>query len=117
MQQIESFVDEEQAYGEIAEAGWHALAMDFPAESNEFHWHDFDAVVYITGGELTLTVEGEESPYRCGRGDKFQAAAGVVHREDTPGYSAIIGFSVAPEQLTQPINKPPVNETATLDRG
>ena len=33
-------------------------------------------------------------------------AAGLVHREQSPGYSAIIGFAVAPETLTQPINKP-----------
>jgi hypothetical protein len=42
----------------------------------------------------------------CQRGAKIVASAGVVHREQTPGYSAIIGFSVPLESLTQPVNKP-----------
>jgi len=42
----------------------------------------------------------------CQRGAKIVATAGVVHREQTPGYSAIIGFSVPLESLTQPVNKP-----------
>jgi len=107
MNEIQSFTDEAQAYSEIDAMGYHAVTLDFAAEETPFHWHDFDSVVYITGGALQLSVEGEERPIRCERGAKFVASAGVVHREQTEGYSAIIGLSVAPEVLTQPINKAP----------
>jgi quercetin dioxygenase-like cupin family protein len=86
--------------------GYHAMAFDFPAEENELHWHDFDSVVYVTGGEVTVSAEGEGESVTCQRGAKIVATAGVVHREQTQGYSAIVGFSVPLESLTQPINKP-----------
>ena len=108
MNSIEAFEDEAQAYAEIEALGFHAMTLDIPEESNDFHWHDFDAMVYVTDGELTLTVQGHEAPYTCRRGTRISAAAGVVHREETKGYSAIIGFSVEPQELTQPINKQPV---------
>jgi hypothetical protein len=41
----------------------------------------------------------------CQRGAKIVASAGVVHKEQTEGYSAIIGFSVPVAELTQPVNK------------
>ena len=106
MNELLTFDDETQAYAEIEAMGYHAMALDFPAEENELHWHDFDSVVYVTGGELTVAVEGENEPVTCGRGAKIVATAGVVHKESTPGYSAIIGFSQPPETLTQPVNKP-----------
>ena len=106
MNEILSFEDEAQAYAEIEAMGYHAMAFDFPAEENELHWHDFDSVLYVTGGELTVSVEGEGESVTCQRGAKIVATAGVVHREKTPGYSALIGFSVPPETLTQPVNKP-----------
>ena len=105
MNDILSFEDEAQAYEEIAAMGFHAMAIDFPPEENELHWHDFDSLVYVTAGEVTLSLENGESA-TCQRGAKIVASAGVAHREKTSGYSAIIGFSVAPEALTQPVNKP-----------
>ena len=111
MNEILSFEDEAQAYAEIEAMGYHAMAFDFPAEENDLHWHDFDSVLYVTAGELTVSVEGEDESVTCQTGTKIVATAGVVHREQTPGYRAIIGFSVPLESLTQPINKPlPVGE-------
>ena len=106
MNEILSFEDDAQAYAEIEAMGYYAMAFDFPAEENDLHWHDFDSVLYITGGELTVSVEGEDASVTCQRGAKIVATAGVAHREQTPGYRAIIGFSVPLESLTQPINKP-----------
>ena len=60
MNEILSFEDEAQAYAEIEAMGYHAMAFDFPAEENELHWHDFDSVLYVTGGELTVSVEGAQ---------------------------------------------------------
>ena len=105
MDPFQSFEDEAQAYAEIEALGYHAMAFDFPAEENDFHWHDFDSVVYVTAGEITLSRADGES-ITCQRGAKIVATAGVVHKESTPGYSAIIGFSQLPESLTQPVNKP-----------
>ena len=62
--------------------------------------------LYITQASSQCLLRGEEASVTCGRGAKIVGTAGVVHREKTSGYSAIIGFAVAPETLTQPINKP-----------
>ena len=105
MKDILSFEDEAQAYEEIEAMGYHAMALDFPPEENELHWHDFDSVVFVTAGEVTLSL-GNGASATCQRGAKIVASAGVPHREKTSGYTAIIGFSVAPETLTQPVNKP-----------
>jgi quercetin dioxygenase-like cupin family protein len=105
MNDIQYFEDEAQAYAEIEAMGYHALALDFAAEESPFHWHDFDSVLYITGGEVKLTLESGEKSVRCQRGAKIVASAGVVHKEQTEGYSAIIGFSVPVAELTQPVNK------------
>ena len=88
MDDIQSFEDEAQAYEEIAAMGFHAMAIDFPPEENELHWHDFDSVVYVTAGEVTLSLENGESA-TCQRGAKIVASAGVAHREKTSGYSAM----------------------------
>ena len=105
MNDILSFEDEAQAYEEIEAMGYHAMALDFPPEENELHWHDFDSVVYVTAGEFLLSLEnGESATFQ--RGAQIVASAGVPRREKTSGCSAIIGFSVTPEALTQPVNKP-----------
>ena len=70
------------------------MAIDFPPEENELHWHDFDSVVYVTAGEVTLSLDNGESAV-CQRGAKIVASAGVAHREKTSGYSAIMAFSRA----------------------
>lgn len=105
MNDIQHFEDEAQAYAEIEAMGYYPLALDFAKEESPFHWHDFDSVLYITDGEVRLTLEGDEKSVTCQRGAKIVASAGVVHREQTEGYSAIIGFSVPVAELTQPVNK------------
>lgn len=62
-------------------------------------------MLYVTGGELTVWVDGEDESVSCRRGAKIVASAGTHHKEQTPGYSAIIGFSIMPESITQPVNK------------
>ena len=49
---------------------YHAMAFDFSAEENELHWHDFDSVLYVTGGELTVWVDGEDESVSCRCGAK-----------------------------------------------
>ena len=39
-------------------------------------------------------------------GTKIVGRKGAVHREQTAGFTAIIGFAEDPETLSQPINKP-----------
>jgi hypothetical protein len=101
------FTDEATAFKEIEEAGYFPLTLDFAAESNENHWHDFDSLTYIIGGELTVTYPETEEVRVCSAGTKIIGNRGVLHREDTQGYKAIFGFSVDPRDFSQPINKPP----------
>ncbi|MBT3671515.1 MAG: hypothetical protein HOM90_10555 [Porticoccaceae bacterium] len=107
MSKISTFKDEAEAYAQIQEAGYHVYTSDYPALKNDFHWHDFDALIYITKGELTVTEQTSGESIICGPGTKLIAGAGVVHREESSGYSAIFGLSVAPQSLTQPVEKPP----------
>ena len=108
------FSEESEVLAEIEAAGYHAVTLDFEAESNDAHWHDFDSLVYILDGQITVTDEQTGESCVCERGTKITAPRGVLHREDTPGHRATIGLSVKPEELTQPLNKPP---PVVLDQG
>jgi len=101
------FSDEAQAVAEIEAAGYFPLTLDFPAEDNEAHWHDFDSMVYILEGEISVTDTETQENCICGAGTRIIASAGQLHRESTKGHKAVIGFSISPEKLTQPVNKPP----------
>ena len=86
------FKDEAAALEEIAAAGYFPLTLDFPAESNEDHWHDFDSLTYVMAGEVTITDPGTGLAKVCGAGTKIVGTR---------------GFSIDPATLSQPINKPP----------
>ncbi len=101
-----TYSDEADAYAQCEAAGYTAMAFDFPAEENDLHWHDFNSLLFITAGSLTVT-DGETGETRtCGAGTKLVGTKGFVHKEKTGGYSAIIGVDGDPAALTQPINKP-----------
>lgn len=105
-ERLGTFTDEADAYAQCKAAGYKALKFDFPADDNDFHWHDFDSMTFITGGELTIFDVDSGESHTCGAGTKIVARAGVVHREKTEGFSAIVGFAEDPTTLSQPINKP-----------
>jgi cupin domain len=101
------FSTEEEAVAEIKAAGFWPVTFEFQPKKSETHWHDFDSMVFILEGEISLTeVEtGETCVY--GPGTRVRAKAGVLHREEHGEYKAVVGFSVDPATLTQPIDKPP----------
>ena len=106
MKSVSTYKDEADAYTQIEEAGYHAMPMNFAAFKNDFHWHDFDSLIYITKGELTITEQESGESRICGPGSKIIGTAGLVHREKSEGYSAIFGFAVDPRSLSQPVDKP-----------
>ena len=100
------FSTAEEARAEIEAAGYHPVEATFEPEKTEDHWHDFDSMVFVLDGEVTLTDIDAGETCTCGKGTRVLGKAGVAHREDHQGYKALIGLSVPPAQLTQPINKP-----------
>jgi uncharacterized cupin superfamily protein len=101
------FSTEEEAVAEIKAAGFWPITVEFPAEKNENHWHDFDAMVFVLEGEVSISEAETGECCTCGPGTRMSAKAGIVHREDTAGYKAVVGLGVDPTTLTQPINKAP----------
>jgi hypothetical protein len=99
VQKVTSYKDEAEAYAQIKEAGYYAYKSDFPALKNDFHWHDFDSLIYITSGELKVTEHQSGETIVCGPGSKIIGQAGIAH-------CAILGLSVEPTALTQPVDKP-----------
>jgi mannose-6-phosphate isomerase-like protein (cupin superfamily) len=104
---LNHFTDEAQAMGEIEAAGYHPITLDFPKLENENHWHDFDSFVYVLEGEITVIDAESGETCDCTAGTRIVAPRGVLHREVSDGYKALLGLSVKPEALTQPIDKPP----------
>jgi quercetin dioxygenase-like cupin family protein len=105
--ELEQFNGEQQALSEIEAAGYFPLTLDFPAEANEDHWHDFDSIVFVLDGEVTISEPETGESCVIAAGSKFSAPGGILHRETSAGYKALIGFSVPLQDLTQPVNKPP----------
>ena len=99
------FADEADAFAQCEAAGYTAQEFNFPADDNEFHWHDFDSLTFITAGELTIFDFDSGESRACGAGTRIVGRKGVVHREKTSGFVAIIGFAEDPKTLSQPINK------------
>lgn len=102
------FSTEAEALAEIEAAGYFPATIDIPATTNENHWHDFDTMLYILDGSLTVTEAASGETYKIGVGDKAEASAGSIHRENHDGFRAVFGFSVDPTTLTMPIDKPPI---------
>jgi hypothetical protein len=100
------FDDEASAVREIEARGWHALTFPAPAEVSEWHWHDFDALIFMLEGTMRIEFEDGRESFLCEPGCKIETEERVVHREVTDGYRAVFGLSVDPARITQPINKP-----------
>jgi quercetin dioxygenase-like cupin family protein len=99
------FSSEAEALADIEARGWKAMVIDFPDETNEFHWHDFDSVVFILEGTLQSQLQ-DGTILTIGPGAKLEAPARVVHREVTEAYRAVAGFSCRVRDMSQPVNKP-----------
>ncbi len=102
------FTSEQEALAEINAVGYHSIVVDVPAGEAETHWHDFDSMTFILGGELELINEETGEVCKCAKGTRVVAPANLLHSEKTKGFRAVIGFNTDPEKLSQPINKPPV---------
>lgn len=98
------FETEEQALEEIAVRGWHGFVVDLDPEE-DLHWHDFDAVVFVLEGKASAEF-ADGSIEDASVGSKVEAPAGIVHRTVGSSYRAVLGLSVDPAELTQPVNKP-----------
>ncbi len=111
------FATEAEARAEIEAAGYFALTAAFEPAKTEDHWHDFDSMLFVLEGELTVTDATTGERCVCGPGTRILAKAGVLHREEHTGYEAVVGLSVEPAKLTQPIDKPPPVRLATRGDG
>ena len=100
------FSTEDEARAEIEARGWRPITIDLDAMANDLHWHDFDAVLYVLDGSVTIEFE-DGSVMQCGAGARVDTPAGVVHRDSSTAYRAVIGLACAPEDMSRPINKPP----------
>ncbi|MDB5361499.1 MAG: hypothetical protein JWO51_2796 [Rhodospirillales bacterium] len=62
-----------------------------PGMVNPEHEHPFDVCGLVLDGEIALTIEGTETPYRAG--EVFTMAAGCVHAEKigAAGVRCVIG--------------------------
>jgi mannose-6-phosphate isomerase-like protein (cupin superfamily) len=100
------FSTEEEARAEIEARGWHALTLDFEAMETDLHWHDFDAVLYVLDGSVTIEFD-DGTTMQCGAGARVDTPPGIVHRDSNTAYRAVIGLACAPADMSRPINKEP----------
>jgi hypothetical protein len=99
------FSTRQEALAEIAARGWYALEYTVPAEETELHWHDYDAVAFVLDG-LSRTVFEDGSVMEAGPGARIDQPSHVLHRSGDTAYTAVFGFSVRLEDMSQPIVKP-----------
>ena len=97
---------EAEALADAAERGLFAVARDFVGTVEDWHWHEFEATVYVLGGEACVDYD-DGTTLRVGPGNIAFAPAGVVHK-DVPGskFRAVIGVNIHPSDWTEPLNKP-----------
>ena len=102
----DAFSNEAEAVREIEARGWHALTFPAPGEVSEWHWHDFDALIFMLEGKLRIEFDDGREPLLCEPGCRVDTDQRVVHREVTDGYTAVFGISVDPATMTTPANRP-----------
>jgi DNA-binding transcriptional MerR regulator len=102
-----AFVSEDDAMAQIRAAGFYPLLVNAPAESNNDHWHDFDAMIFVLEGVNVVTLASTGETLACGPGSRADFPRGVIHRENHQGYRGLIGFSVDPATFEGPIEMPP----------
>src|SRR5215471_7065864 len=100
------FSTEEEARREIEARGWHAITIELEPTETDLHWHDFDAVLYVLDGSVTIVLD-DGTTMQCGAGARVDTPAGVVHRDSSTAYRAVIGLACDPTDMTRPINKEP----------
>ena len=81
-------------------------ADDATGEIEDLHWHDFDVVAYVLSGEASAEL-ADGTIITVGPGTVVRLPAGTVHK-DVPGdpYRRVLGFSIPPFEMTQPLNRP-----------
>jgi quercetin dioxygenase-like cupin family protein len=104
------FTTDDEARAEIEARGWRAITIDLDASEPALHWHDFDAVLYVLDGSVTIEFD-DGSVMQCGAGARVDTPAGVVHHDSSTSYRAVIGLAVTPDEMTRPINKAPESLT------
>src|SRR5262245_35226772 len=93
------FSTEEEARTEIEARGWHPITIELEPMENDLHWHDFDAVLYVLDGSVTIELD-DGTIMQCGAGARVDTPAGVVHRDSSTSYRAVIGLAGPPHQTT-----------------
>lgn len=65
---------------ELARDGYECRESGMDAGTfNDTHTHPFDARLFVTAGEITVTFEGAEKT--CRAGDSFSLSANIPHTE------------------------------------
>jgi hypothetical protein len=90
---------EADAFAEIRARGWHPLAREVAPEHNEPHFHPFDTMIYIVGGELRFHDVATGELRICPPGTRIDDIGENLHREDHDGYRAIVGFRDDPSVI------------------
>ncbi|TNE36419.1 MAG: hypothetical protein EP347_11185 [Alphaproteobacteria bacterium] len=105
-------LSEDEAIAEATAAGLHPVTIEVPADKNDFHWHDFNSTAYLLEGSVVVTEQVSGKTYTVNAGDKFEAAARVIHREDHQGFKAVFAFDQDPATLKMPIDRSPAELAA-----
>jgi quercetin dioxygenase-like cupin family protein len=100
------FSTEDEARAEIEARGWTPITIELEPMETDLHWHDFDAVLYVLDGSVTIQLE-DGTTMQCSAGARVETPAGVVHRDSNTAYRAVIGLACDPTDMTRPINKEP----------
>lgn len=102
------FGSEHEAVALMEARGLHALAADVEDGERGLHWHDFDAVIAVVSGGLTVVdVDGHE--LRCGPGALLEVTDRPLHTERTEAGRFVFGLPVPAGELERPINRDPVD--------
>ena len=103
------FAMEDEAKKEVeADKLFLSVSKLSPSEGTPMHWHDFRIHVYIQEGTFRFQDPSTGQIHECRPGTKFVIPPRTLHIEEAhDGYSAIIGLSVDPQNLPQPVIRQP----------
>ena len=112
--QHDYFEDDQQAFDEIEQDGYHGSKFDAaPSGGTPIHWHDVGMHIYITSGMFRFQDPATGEIHECVQGTRFDIPERTLHiEEEHHGYSGIAGMSK--KEVPQPFVRPPSElETTT----
>ncbi len=101
-----AFVTEADAVAALESRGCDVVVADVEANERGLHWHDFQAILAVVEGRLTVE-DASGATFECGPGTLLQAPRAALHTERVEAGRIAFGFPDGRPDFSAGVNRDP----------